>query len=349
MKPPTEAPVTLQQNIPLQPLNTFGLQARCQYYFRATDTPTLQSLLRQPHIQALPKFILGGGSNILLVGDIPGLVIHNCILGRTLLHEDENTVRLAAGGGEVWHDLVLHTLAHHWGGIENLSLIPGSVGAAPIQNIGAYGVELKDVFHHLQAMDLQSGEIQEFDHAECRFGYRDSIFKRELAGRCIITQVVFTLQKAPHSLHLDYGAIRDELTLAGITHPTIRDVSDAVIAIRRSKLPDPAEIGNAGSFFKNPEIPIAQYEALKTRYPALPSYDVDATTKKIPAGWLIEQAGWKGKRMGQHGVHARQALVLVNYGGANGKDILALSDAIMADIHEKFGIALEREVNVVGT
>jgi UDP-N-acetylmuramate dehydrogenase len=339
----------LQENISLQPLNTFGLEARCQYYLRATDTLSLQALLRQPHIQALPKFVLGGGSNMLLVGDIPGLVIHNAIQGRTLIAEDEKTVQLAAGGGEVWHDFVLYTLENNWGGLENLSLIPGSVGAAPIQNIGAYGVELKEVFHHLEAMNLQTGEVRAFHAHECRFGYRDSVFKKELAGKYIITQVVFTLQKSPHTLHLDYGAIREELTQAGILAPTIRDVSNAVIAIRRSKLPDPAEIGNAGSFFKNPEISIAQYEALKAQYPTLPSYDVDAATKKIPAGWLIEQAGWKGKRMGNYGVHARQALVLVNYGGANGKDILALSEAIMADIREKFGIRLEREVNIVGT
>ncbi|MFN8397794.1 MAG: UDP-N-acetylmuramate dehydrogenase, partial [Bacteroidia bacterium] len=258
------------------------------------------------------------------------------------------SVLVAIGGGEVWHEVVMRCIEQGWGGIENLSLIPGSVGAAPIQNIGAYGVELKDVFERLTAMDLANGEAHEFGLADCQFGYRDSVFKREHKGRYIITEVVLRLQKAPHTLHLEYGAIRDELNLAGISDPTIGDVSRAVMAIRRSKLPDPAQIGNAGSFFKNPEIPKAQFEALKSEYPNMPGYVVDESIMKLPAGWLIEQAGWKGKRLGNYGVHAAQALVLVNHGGANGSDILALSQAIMDDILSKFGVQLEREVNIIG-
>lgn len=338
----------IQQNVSLRQFNTFGLDANGEFFVQVTDIGSLQVLLQQAQVQALPKFVLGGGSNMLLVGDIPGLVIHNRIKGRRVLQEDAETVVVAVGGGEGWHDWVMFALENGWGGLENLSLIPGNVGAAPIQNIGAYGVELKDVFAHLQAMDLQTGEIRKFDRDECAFGYRDSVFKRDFRGRYIIVEVAFTLQKAPHALNLDYGAIKDELANAGVTVPTIRDVSDAVIAIRRSKLPDPAQIGNAGSFFKNPEVPKTQFDALKAMHPSLPGYVVDAVTMKIPAGWLIEQAGWKGKRLGNHGVHAQQALVLVNYGGAKGRDLLALSAAIMQDIFDRFGIALEREVNVVG-
>lgn len=340
--------LSLKENVSLRSLNTFGLEARCQHYFQATDLATLQALLRQPEVQAMPKWVLGGGSNVLMIGDLEGLVIHNTIQGTRILQEDARTVMLAVGGGEVWHHLVVHTLERGWGGLENLSLIPGRVGAAPIQNIGAYGVELKEVFVHLHAVHLQTGDVHTFEREACQFGYRDSVFKRHLQGQYIITEVAFSLHKAPHPLHLDYGAIREELARAGISHPTIQDVSAAVVAIRRSKLPDPAVIGNAGSFFKNPEVPRAMFDALKAQYPSLPGYVVDEATMKIPAGWLIEQAGWKGRRWGNYGVHAQQALVLVNYGGARGQDLLELSTAIMEDIHARFGIALEREVNVVG-
>jgi UDP-N-acetylmuramate dehydrogenase len=339
----------IQKNVSLRKMNTFGLDVQAEWYVQADSQAGLQALLQLPDVQTLPKTVLGGGSNMLLVGDIRGLVIHNALQGLEVLQEDTKTVLLAVGGGMVWHELVLYTLEQGWGGLENLSLIPGNVGAAPIQNIGAYGVELKEVFSHLHAVDLQTGEVRVFQREECQFGYRHSVFKRELQGRYIITQVVFSLQKPPHTLQTAYGAIRDELAQAGITAPTIRDVSNAVIAIRRSKLPDPAEIGNAGSFFKNPEVPKDIFDALKGQYPSLPGYVVDATTMKIPAGWLIEQAGWKGKRMGNYGVHAQQALVLVNYGGAKGSDILALSTAIMEDIEARFGIRLEREVNVLGS
>lgn len=342
------SPIVLQENISLRHLNTFGLEASCRYYVAADDAKTLQTFLQTPEIQALPKSVLGGGSNMLLVGDIDALLIHNKILGRKVVDEDAQSVVVAIGGGEVWHALVLWTLENDWGGLENLSLIPGSVGASPIQNIGAYGVEIKDVFVSLRAMHLQTGELLDFGPDECQFGYRDSIFKRDLRGQYIITQVNFRLRKAPHALHTDYGAIREEMDKQGVTEPTIQSVSKAVVAIRQSKLPDPAVIGNAGSFFKNPEIPLPQFEALKALHPSLPGYVVDAQTMKVPAGWLIEQAGWKGKRIGNHGVHAQQALVLVNHGGAKGADILALSTEIMADVLQKYGIHLEREVNVVG-
>lgn len=338
----------IDENVSLKALNTFGLEARAEYFAAVGDVGALQGLLSRAEVQAMPKFVLGGGSNMLLVGDIPGLVIHNQIVGRRVLSETESSVVLAVGGGEVWHELVMFTVAQGWGGLENLSLIPGNAGAAPIQNIGAYGVEIKDVFSHLHAVHLQTGEIRRFDKEECAFGYRDSVFKQVLRGQYLICEVVFILQKAPHRVNLDYGAIKDELTKAGIEAPTIRDVSDVVIAIRRSKLPDPAQIGNAGSFFKNPEVGRGQYEALKAMHPSMPGFVVDDETVKIPAGWLIEQAGWKGKRLGNHGVHAQQALVLVNYGGAAGQDILDLSAAIMADVESKYGVRLEREVNVVG-
>lgn len=340
---------TMQQNVSLRHFNTFGLEANCSHYFQAHSEAELQAFLRQSTIQKMPKVVLGGGSNILLVGNVDGLLIHNSILGREVVSEDAESVQVAIGGGEVWHDVVLWTLENNWGGLENLSLIPGSVGASPIQNIGAYGVEIKDIFVSLRAMHLQTGEVRVFEAEECAFGYRDSIFKRALLGQYIITQVTYRLQKPPHDLHTDYGAIKDELAKLGKSEFTVQDVSRAVIAIRQSKLPDPAQIGNAGSFFKNPEVPLAQFEALKAQHPSLPGYVVDVQTMKIPAGWLIEQAGWKGKRFGNYGVHAQQALVIVNYGGANGAEILALSSEIMTDVKAKYGISLDREVNVMGS
>lgn len=338
----------IRQHVSLKAFNTFGLEAFAQNFVTVRTVAQLGTLLHQPEIKGMPKFVLGGGSNMLLVGDIPGLVIHNQIKGYTVLREDDTTVDVAVAGGENWHEWVLTALDNGWGGMENLSLIPGNVGASPIQNIGAYGVEIKDLFLQLRAIHLETGEERIFSLEECQFGYRDSVFKRDYRGQFMIVEVVFRLQKAPHNLNLDYGAIKDELAKAGVTAPTIRDVSNAVIAIRQSKLPDPAQIGNAGSFFKNPEIPKIQFDALKVKFPSAPGYVIDEETVKIPAGWLIEQAGWKGRRFDNYGVHAQQALVLVNYGGAKGEEILALSSEIMADVEQKFGIALEREVNVIG-
>jgi UDP-N-acetylmuramate dehydrogenase len=296
-----------------------------------------------------PVLLLGGGSNMLLTQDFPGLVIQIRILGRRIVQEDADSLVLEAGAGENWHQLVLYAVAQGWGGIENLSLIPGCLGAAPIQNIGAYGVELKDVFVELEAVALADGHVRRFDAAECAFGYRDSVFKQALRGQYAITHVRLRLRKRGHQLATTYGAIADELRAVGIDPATasIADLSAAVIRIRQSKLPDPEVIGNAGSFFKNPEIPRTQYEALQAEFPGIPGYVVSDAVVKVPAGWLIEQAGWKGKRFGNYGVHDKQALVLVNHGGAQGADLLALSSQIMASIQEKFGIALEREVNII--
>jgi UDP-N-acetylmuramate dehydrogenase len=251
-----------------------------------------------------------------------------------------------AGGGEVWHDLVLFCLQHNLGGIENLSLIPGTVGAAPLQNIGAYGVELKDVFEELEAVNLATGELHTFDKAACQFGYRESVFKHESRGQYIVASVTLRLRKE-HQLNTSYGAIQTTLEEMQVQQPTIHDVSAAVCHIRRSKLPDPAQIGNAGSFFKNPEIPVLLYDVLKEKYPGMPAYPVSEAAVKVPAGWLIEQCGWKGKVIENYGVHKNQALVLVNYGGAHGEKLLALARDIIQSVQEKFGITLQPEVNIL--
>ena len=292
------------------------------------------------------KFILGGGSNILLTQDIEALVIHPDIKGITVIGETEETVVLAVGAGEVWHDFVMHCVDNGYGGVENLSLIPGTVGAAPMQNIGAYGVEIKSVIESVQAMDIESGEKRLFSNAECEFGYRESIFKKALKHRYVITEATFRLSKQP-VLNAAYGDVQKTLQEMGAENPTIRDISEAIMQIRRSKLPDPAEIGNAGSFFKNPEIPVAQFTQLRETFPEVPGYPVDAETVKVPAGWLIERAGWKGYREGEIGVHARQALVLVNYGGGTGAQIKALSEKIQASVAGQFGIRLNAEVNFI--
>jgi UDP-N-acetylmuramate dehydrogenase len=337
----------LQQQ-PLQAFNTFGIAATAARYTAVDTVDDLRAALAQ-RLPDEPVLLLGGGSNMLLTQDFPGLVVHVRILGRRIVQQDDDHVVLEAGAGENWHQLVQYTVAQGWGGLENLSLIPGCLGAAPIQNIGAYGVELKDVFESLEAVALADGRLREFDAAECAFGYRDSIFKQALRGQYAIVRVRLRLRKRGHQLATTYGAIADELRAMGIdpAGASIADLSAAVIRIRQSKLPDPAVIGNAGSFFKNPEIPASQYAALKGTYPDIPGYVVSDDVVKVPAGWLIEQAGWKGRRIGNHGVHDKQALVLVNHGGASGADLLALSTQIMESVQEKFGIALEREVNVI--
>ncbi len=332
----------IQYNFPLQQLNTFGLAAFAERFCVVNDTNELSQILE---LKNGPLHILGGGSNILLTGDVPSLLIQNKIEGIAILEETAEQATIAAGGGVVWHELVLWSLAHQLGGLENLSLIPGSVGASPIQNIGAYGVELKDIFHSLEAVELSSGETKTFYAEDCRFGYRDSIFKNELKGQYFITRVCLKLSKQPQ-LKLDYGDIRRTLEDMQIHSPTIHDVSRAVIHIRQSKLPDPAEIGNAGSFFKNPEIDAENWQWLKEKFPHIVGYALSSGGYKVPAGWLIEQAGWKGKRIGDAGCHARQALVLVNYGQAKGADILALAQSIQQSVKELFGIALTPEVNV---
>ena len=337
--------MNIQENISLKTFTTFGIDKKAKFFTVASSLEELVAALTKAKEMQLPVLVLGGGSNMLLTKDFEGLVIKLEIKGIHLIHENEDQLLVEVGAGEVWHDLVLHCIQQDWAGLENLSLIPGTVGASPMQNIGAYGVEIKDVFHSLTAIHRDTFTVKTFDAAACKFGYRESVFKNELKDQYVITSVTFSLSKTPH-FRLDYGAIQDVLLEKGVQQPTLKAVSDAVIHIRESKLPNPKEIGNAGSFFKNPSIPSAQYEALKAQYPSLPGYP-SAEGVKVPAGWLIEQAGWKGKRFGEVGVHAKQALVLVNYGAGTGEEIKSLSEQIQASILEKFGIALQAEVNFI--
>jgi UDP-N-acetylmuramate dehydrogenase len=334
----------IQKNSSLKPYNTFGIEAKADYFAAFSTTTELQQLLDEN--KGLPLLVLGGGSNLLLTQDFHGLVLKNELMGIEVVSKEADTVIVRAGAGEVWHHFVLYCINHGYGGVENLSLIPGSVGASPMQNIGAYGTEIKDVFESLEAFEIATGEMHTFDKTACAFGYRESVFKRALKGQYIITSVAFRLSKDPQ-VNTTYGAIDAELQAQGITNPDIRDVSNAVIAIRSSKLPDPKKIGNAGSFFKNPVVDQQVYDKILTTYPQAPAYPATPGQVKLPAGWLIETAGWKGKTIGNYGVHVNQALVLVNYGGATGQQIYDLSGAILADIYEKFGVQLEREVNIL--
>ena len=331
-------------NYNLQQENTFGIKVMANFFARFSSVDELKECLdTSPNHTIL---ILGGGSNMLFTTDFKGTVLRNEISGITCILETEDHCFLKVGAGVVWHDFVMHCIDQNLGGIENLSLIPGNVGASPMQNIGAYGVEIKDVFHELEAYHIPTGEVHTFDNQSCQFGYRESVFKRALKNQYIILNVTFKLSKNP-SINTSYGAINDELHAMGVVNPTIKDVSNAVIRIRQSKLPNPAEIGNAGSFFKNPVVANTHVDKLKERHPNMPVYPIDENSSKIPAGWLIEQDGWKGKRFDNYGVHAKQALVLVNYGGASGTDILNLSEQIIQSIEKNFGIKLEREVNIV--
>ncbi len=336
----------IRENISLQPYNTFGLEANADFFTEVQSVEELKEILSDPAYAAVPKLFLGGGSNILLTGDFRGLVVKINLKGISVVSEDEDQVIIKSGAGEVWHDLVMYCVDNQLGGIENLSLIPGTVGAAPMQNIGAYGVEIKDVFVSLEALNLQTFETETFDLDQCKFGYRESVFKHEAKGKYVILNVTFRLSKHP-VFHTTYGAIKETLEQMGVTEMSIKAVSDAVIHIRQSKLPDPKKIGNSGSFFKNPEISKNHFEKLKSLYPAIPSYPIDEQTVKVPAGWLIEQAGWKGKRFGQIGVHEKQALVLVNYGGGDGNDIKKLAYDIQHSVEEKYDIYLHPEVNFI--
>jgi len=338
--------MSIQRDADLKPFNTFGVSVRAMALAGFTSDAELRALLSSPELSGLPRLILGGGSNMLFTRDWPGVVLRNDVPGIEVLAEDSERVTVRAGAGVVWHDLVLYSVAQGWGGLENMSLIPGRVGAGPMQNIGAYGAELKDTFDHLEALRISDGEIVRFSKAECRFGYRESFFKREGKDRFVIMRVAFTLNKHPQ-VNVGYGSIKAELEKRGITSPTIRDVSDAVIAIRSSKLPDPKVIGNAGSFFKNPVVPLAVADAIRTEYPDVAAYPAGEGYVKLAAGWLIEKAGWKGFREDGFGVHKDQALVLVNHGGATGRNIFDLSTRILASIHERFGVELEREVNII--
>ena len=352
----------ITENASLRSSNSFGIDARARYFSTfSTEEELAQRLAftrgRQSSGNLLPLLVLGGGSNILLTADFDGLVLRNDIKGIRLLREDRRHLYVEVGAGENWHGFVEYCLKRDWAGVENLSLIPGNVGAAPMQNIGAYGVELKEVFHELDAWSLEEGKVRTFTLNDCEFGYRDSIFKGRYKGRFIILHVVFKLDKFP-VFHTEYGAIREELER--VKAPlNIQAISEAVIRIRRSKLPDPAEIGNAGSFFKNPTVSHKRFEELRAAFPGIIGYPNPATgyaanagsvgepTVKLAAGWLIEQCGWKGFRRGDAGCHARQALVLVNYGNASGKDIYDLSEEILQSVEKKFGLRLEREVNIV--
>lgn len=337
--------MNILKNISLKPLNTFGIEAFAKEFVDITSTEDLIEVLKV--YKNSKKFILGGGSNLLLTKNIDSLVIHNNLKGKEVINEDKKSVIVKIQAGENWHEFVLWCIKNDFGGVENLSLIPGNVGTAPIQNIGAYGVELKDVFVECEAINVNTLETKLFNKVECKFDYRNSIFKNDLKGKYIITNVTFRLSKEAHTLNTSYGAIQSELEVKNIHAPDLKDVSDAVIKIRKSKLPDPKEIGNSGSFFKNPVISKDQFNKLKDNFPGIPNYKVTENEFKIPAGWLIEKAGFKGKRFEDYGVHKKQALVLVNYNSANGKDIYELSKLIQKTITRLFDINLEPEVNVI--
>jgi UDP-N-acetylmuramate dehydrogenase len=332
----------LQRNVALHRLNTFGLPA-CAARFAAIATPAqLTALMALPEWRSWPRFVLGGGSNLVLTGDFAGLILHVRIPGRQWVAEDAEAWFIRAGAGENWHDFVDWTLACGWPGLENLALIPGTVGAAPIQNIGAYGLEIAERFQQLEAVDLETGEIATFDHAACRFGYRDSVFKREATGRYLVTSVTFRLPKRWQPI-TRYAELARELEARNLPQPTAPQIAEAVIAVRSRKLPDPARIGNAGSFFKNPVVDAATFANLAGRYPDLPRYSQPDGAFKLAAGWLIEQCGWKGRSLGAAGVYERQALVLVNRGGARGEEVLRLAQAIQASVRAEFGVELEPE------
>lgn len=334
--------MVIQKNVSLKGFNTFGIDVRAAHFATVRSEEELREVLS---LGIRPLHILGGGSNLLIQGDLEGIVVKNEIGGIETKPETPSTVLVGAGGGVNWHELVEWCLERNLCGLENLSLIPGSVGAAPIQNIGAYGVELKDVFFELEAVELETGALHRFSHRACRFGYRESAFKQELKGKYFITRVWLRLSTLPH-LNTSYGDIQKTLTEMGISNPGIREVSRAVIQIRKSKLPDPAVIGNAGSFFKNPEISQDQFRELRQQHPDMPGYPQSSGTVKIPAGWLIERTGWKGRQLGRAACHDRQALVLVNLGGANGSEVLALAGKIQETVGQAFGIRLNPEVNI---
>lgn len=337
-----------KHNFNLQPYNTFGLSTSASRFAIFSSKEELLEALNTVEQSNDPLLVIGGGSNLLLVSDFQGTVLHNQIKKKEIIEESDQHVIVSVGSGEVWHDFVLWTLNRDFSGVENLSLIPGSVGAAPIQNIGAYGVELKSSFVSCTAIEIETKTECTFFKDECDFGYRWSAFKGPLKGKYIITEVRFRLNKKPE-VQIQYGAIKEQLMKQGVTHtPTPKEVSNAVIAIRQSKLPDPAKIGNSGSFFKNPVIPTKQFDELKMLFPEIVGYPDGTGQMKVAAGWLIDQLGWKGYKENNFGVHAKQALVLVNYGGAHGVDIAQLAHRIQIDVRSKFGIELEAEVNFIG-
>ena len=338
--------MVVQQNISLKPYNTFGLDENAGFIAIVDSIDDLDEIYQTGRFRAHKKMVLGGGSNILFTRGFTGIVAKNEIRGISIDKETEEDVLVSVGAGENWHQFVLWSVERGYGGIENLSLIPGTVGAAPMQNIGAYGVELKQVFHSLEAYEIKTGKTITFFKEDCHFDYRYSVFKGELKDQFVITKVRFLLKKHP-TFNTSYGDIEKTLDQMGVQELSLKAVSQAVINIRQSKLPDPFDIGNAGSFFKNPIVESLHFEALEAEFPEIRGYSMGEDEVKVPAAWLIEQAGWKGYRYGDIGVHEQQALVLVNYGSGRGKDILKLSRDISQSIEKKFGIELEREVNVI--
>ena len=336
----------LEENVQLRDFNTFHISSLARYLITAASTEDLYEGIEFAKKENYSSLILGGGSNILLTNDVNGLVIRNRIMGISVVREDPHHIYVKSGAGENWHGFVQYCVQNGFAGVENLSLIPGNVGASPMQNIGAYGVEVKDVFEMLEAVNREDGSLHIFSANDCAFGYRESVFKNKFRDQFIITSVTFRLNREP-VYHTSYGAIKTELEKMGVQDLSIKAISQAVINIRTSKLPDPAEIGNAGSFFKNPLIPAIQFETLKKEFPAIVAFPSDQGQVKIAAGWLIEQCGWKGYRKGDAGCYPKQALVLVNYGTATGTEILELSEEIIVSVEQKFGVKLEREVNVI--
>lgn len=337
----------ISENVSLRPYNTFGINAQARFFASFATTGELKELLQNLPVPDLPHMILGGGSNILFTSQLfNGILLKNEIKGIEVVGEDDEYVYVKAGAGETWHRFVMDCIAHNRAGLENLSLIPGNVGASPMQNIGAYGVEIKDCFYELEAYHMQDHALVTFNNTACEFGYRESVFKRRYKGQFAIISVTYRLSKHP-KFNTSYGAIEQELQHMGVQELSIQAISQAVINIRSSKLPNPAEIGNAGSFFKNPTVDAVKYAALKVAFPDIVAYPVANGDYKLAAGWMIEQCGWKGFRDGDAGVHARQALVLVNYGNASGEEIYGLSQRVLDSVREKFGVELEREVNII--
>ncbi len=339
--------MNIQENISLKPYNTFGAEATAKFFAKVTSIEELIDVLKnRPATDSQQVLFLGGGSNILFTNDFDGLVILMDFKGISEMVIGENEVLVSAKAGENWHNFVQYCLSKNYGGLENLSLIPGNAGTSPIQNIGAYGVEIKDSLEECRALNLETMEVEEFTNAECKFGYRESIFKQQ-KGKYVILEVVFKLTTKNHKIHTEYGAIKSELEARNITQPTIQNIAETVIAIRQSKLPDPKQVGNAGSFFKNPVVPNTKFEALKHVHPEIPGYG-NGESVKIPAGWMIEQCGWKGKQIGNVACHDKQTLVIINKTGeATGKEIYEFSTKIIDSVREKFGVELEREVNIV--
>ncbi len=335
----------IHNNFSLKKYNTFGIEAKAKQFVAVQTINELKTILQNHPIDS--KFILGGGSNMLLTQDINALVIHIDLKGKTILKENDDFVWVKSMAGENWHEFVLWTIDQNFGGLENMSLIPGNVGTTPVQNIGAYGTEIKDTFVSCEAMHIKTQELKTFTKEDCHFGYRESIFKHGIKDQFIITSVVFKLTRHNHKINISYGDITKELESKNVITPSLRDISNAVIAIRQSKLPDPKELGNSGSFFKNPIILKSDFEKIQLLNPEMPHYIISENEVKVPAGWLIEKAGYKGKRFGDAGIHKNQALVLVNYGNATGQEILNVSKDIQATVLKEFGIAIEAEVNVI--